>query len=113
MEFWLDLLLYRSWWRYRPEDLPWVFGPYHVFNLFEGCAWWVFAGLVIRRAMAGPRSVLEAGYAMAFLTFGLTDFREAYVLESWLLWLKLVNLVVLLKFRAMVIRRYYPESKLY
>ena len=59
------------------------------------------------------RSPLEIGYALAFVTFGLTDFREAYALDSWLIWLKLVNLLVLLRFRGLVIRRFYPESKLY
>ena len=109
----LDFLVFRSWWRYRPGDSPWVFGPYHFFNLFEGCVWLVFAGLVIHRSMAGPRSVLERWYALAFLTFGLTDFREAYALDSWLIWLKLGNLIVLMRLRAAVIRRDYPESQLY
>ena len=109
---WLDLLVFRSWWRYRPDDTPWVFGPYHFFNLFEGGVWFVFAGLVIRARWPGP-AVLEGCYAFAFLTFGLTDFREAYALDSWLIWLKLINLFALMKLRAAVIGRYYPDSKLY
>jgi hypothetical protein len=28
-------------------------------------------------------------------------------------WVKLVNLIVLIRLRAIVIRRWYPESKLY
>jgi len=108
-----DLLVMRTWWRYRAGDSPWVFGPYHFFNLFEGAIWLLFAGLVIRRSMAGPRSCLEWGYALAFLCFGLTDFREAYVLESWLIWLKLINLIILMNLRTKVITRYYPQSRLY
>jgi hypothetical protein len=50
---------------------------------------------------------------LTFFTFGLTDFREAYALESWLIWLKAANLLVLLWLRSFVISRYYQESKLY
>lgn len=110
---WLDLLFFKTWWRYDPRESPWVFIPYHIFNLFEGCAWVVFAGLVLYRSLRNQRSRLEFWYALAFFTFGLTDFREAYALSSWLIWLKLVNLLALLKLRAAVIRRFYPASKLY
>ena len=58
-------------------------------------------------------SVLELAYALAFFTFGLTDFQEAQALTSWLIWLKLLNLIVLLRLRAVVIKRYYPLCKLY
>ena len=47
---------------------------------------------------------------MAFLTFGITDVREAWVQQSWLIWLKLLNLIILLSIRRVVIRRYYPGS---
>lgn len=110
---WLDLLLFRVWWRYDPGDTPSVYIPYHAFNLFEGCAWIVFAVLVLRRCLRHARSRLELAYAVAFFTFGLTDFREAYVLSSWLVWVKLANLIVLLKLRFEVIRRFYPGSTLY
>jgi hypothetical protein len=43
----------------------------------------------------------------------LTDFREAYVLQSWLVWVKLANLVALIRLRAMAIRRWHPGSRLY
>jgi hypothetical protein len=52
-------------------------------------------------------------YSLAFFSFGLTDFREAYVLESWLVWVKLANLIALVVLRSIVIRRYYPDSKLF
>ncbi len=113
MTHWLDLLVFKTWWRYDPRATPWVAVPYHAFNLFEGCAWVVFAGLVLYRRWRHQRSRLELWYSLAFFTFGLTDFREAYALSSWLIEVKLVNLLVLLKLRFEVIRRFYPTSKLY
>jgi hypothetical protein len=59
------------------------------------------------------RSRLEILYALAFFTFGLTDFREAYVLRSWLVGVKLVNLIALIRLRAVAIKRWYPGSRLY
>jgi hypothetical protein len=106
-------LTVHRWWTYQPGVDPWVAGLYDGFNLFEGCAWVVFAILVLRRSRSGARSQIELWYALAFFTFGLTDFREAYALDSWLIWVKLVNLIVLLMLRATVIRRYYPTSQLY
>jgi hypothetical protein len=50
---------------------------------------------------------------VAFLTFGLTDFREAYELASWLVWIKLLNLIALYLLRRIVMKRYYPASKLF
>jgi hypothetical protein len=81
--------------------------------LFEGTVWIALAFLVFYRYLRVGRSPIEIGYALAFITFGLTDYREAYVLESWLIWVKLVNLIVLLKLRARVIQRFYPASKLF
>jgi hypothetical protein len=108
-----DLFWFRVWWRYPDRLNPWFSAPYHVFNLFEGACWLVLAGLVLRRYLAFRRSRLEILYALAFFTFGLTDFREAYVLESWLVWVKLGNLVALIWLRAIVIKRWYPESRLF
>ncbi len=109
----IDLLFSKTWWRYRPGEITWIYAPYHVFNLFEGCAWFVFGALVLNRYWKHHHSSLELWYALAFFTFGLTDFREAYVLNSWLIWLKLANLVFLFRLRSLVIKRYYPSSKLY
>lgn len=110
---WVDLLFLKNWWRYRPGVDPWVYAPYHAFNLFEGAVWGVLGGLVLARYVRERRSRLEVAYAVVFLTFGLTDFREAYALDSWLVWIKLVNLIVLFWLRASVIRRFYPDSRLY
>jgi hypothetical protein len=109
----LDVLLLKTWWRYDPGDTPWVSVPYHLFNLFEGGVWLVLACLVLGRHMKHRRSPLEWWYALAFFTFGLTDFREAYTLSSWLIWAKLANLILLLWLRTTVIRRFYPESRLF
>ena len=76
--------------------------------------WAAFPALVLFRRRKGEgRSGLELWYALAFSTFGLTDFREAYALTSWLIWVKLANLIALARLRAVVIRRFYPTSKLY
>ena len=109
----LDLLWSRTWWRYRPGDLSEFSAPLHFFNLFEGTVWVVFSALVLVRRRRSGRSSLELWYALAFFTFGLTDFREAYALTSWLIWVKIVNLIVLARLRAVVIRKFYPTSKLY
>jgi hypothetical protein len=108
-----DYLLFRTWWTYRSANTPWVEVPYHAFNLFEGTVWVALSGLVLRRFLKYRHSNIEVVYALAFFTFGLTDFREAYALQSWLIWLKAANLLALLRLRAVVIKRYYPKSKLY
>lgn len=109
----LDLLFFRTWWSYRRGMLPWFDAPYRAFNLLEGAAWIALAALVLRRYWIHRRSAVEIAYAAAFVAFGLTDFRESYALESWLLWVKGANLAVLLWLRSIVIGRHYPESKLY
>ena len=108
-----DLLWHQVWWTYpRRDGIDWVDVPYHVFNLVEGMVWVVLAALVLRRYLSHQRSTVELAYALAFLTFGLTDFREAYCLSSWLLWVKGLNLLILLWLRSIVIRVSYPASKL-
>lgn len=111
---WSELLWWHEWWRFDPQgptrDLIWQ----HVLNLIEGVSWFVFAGLVFRRFRRSRKSGrLELSYAFAFLLFGLSDFIQAYRLTSWLLVWKLVNLIVLLALRRVVIKKHYPESKLF
>jgi hypothetical protein len=108
-----DYLLFRTWWTYQSGNPSWFEIPYHAFNVFEGAVWVILSGLVLRRFLRNRHSTIEVVYALAFFTFGLTDFREAYTLQSWLIWLKAANLLVLLWLRSRVIKRYYPESKLY
>jgi hypothetical protein len=108
-----DYLVFHTWWTYPPGNPSWVETPYHTFNLFEGAVWVILSGLVLRRFFRFRHSKVEIVYALAFFTFGLTDFREAYALQSWLIWVKAANLLALLWLRSLVIRRYYRESKLY
>jgi hypothetical protein len=108
-----DLLVFRSWWTYRSGNPDWFEIPYHFFNLFEGVVWVTLSILVLGRFLKRPKSAIEVVYALAFFVFGLTDFREAYSLESWLIWVKAINLLVLIRLRSIVIKRYYPTSKLY
>jgi len=58
-----------------------------------------------------PQLAIELLYGLSFITFGLSDYREAYVLQSWLILLKAANLVALLWLRRIVIRRFYPQRK--
>lgn len=82
-------------------------------NLIEGTVWLVFALLVLWRCAKHRHSIIELAYAATFATFGLSDFREAYSLQTWLILCKGVNLVALIWLRAVVIRRYYPTSRVY
>jgi hypothetical protein len=88
----VHLLWFNVWWKYPDPVDPWLSVPYHLFNLFEGSCWAILACLVLRRYLIHRRSFIELAYAVAFLTFGLTDFREAYELASWLVRIKLLNL---------------------
>jgi len=56
---------------------------------------------------------LELLYAVAFVTFGASDFREAIALETWLILAKGVNLVALVWLRRTVLTRCYPTSRTY
>ncbi len=72
------------------------------------CTW-----LVLRRFLTHRKSRSEISYAVAFLTFAITDFVEAWEQSSWLIWLKLLNLIVLFQLRRTIMSRYYPTAKLY
>jgi hypothetical protein len=109
----LEIIFVRTWWRYTPEDGHWFTVIYHWFNIVEGCAWVVCAGLVFRRFLTHRKSRSEIVYAFAFLTFAVTDFAEAWAQSSWLIWLKLVNLIVLFQLRRTIMSRFYPAAKLY
>ncbi|MCR9200165.1 MAG: hypothetical protein NXI04_16140 [Planctomycetaceae bacterium] len=111
-----EILFVRTWWEFAPPYS--VFDQiYHWFNVSEGLAWFVFAGLVWQRgrqhSVAGRPSRLEVGYAFAFATFGLTDLQEAWQQSSWLIWLKLINLITLAVLRRRVMTTNYPEATLY
>lgn len=108
-----DILIRHRWWTYSPRSATWIEHAMHGFNLFEGAAWIVFAVLVLARWARHRRLRAEPAYALAFFTFGLTDFREAYALDSWLIAIKLANLFVLFALRRHVIRGGYPQCRLY
>ena len=107
----IDILFLREWWRYSPTSTEPFDVIYPGFNIGEGVAWLVFAAIVLRRYVKQRRGRIEIGYAVAFLAFGCTDFVESRFVTSWLIWLKLANLIALLWIRWIVVRRFYPGSK--
>lgn len=103
-------LLSRTWWTYDPAETG--YSPlYHGFNLLEGAAWCIVAGLILLRCFRRQRSGLEILYAASFLTFAASDFREAYVLDTPLILAKGGNLIAIALLRQAVLRRFYPESR--
>ncbi len=72
--------LAHTWWTYGTS--PKV--VYHWFNLAEGCFWLWCGALVFARYLKHRRS-LEFWYALSFVPFAASDFREAYVLQTWLI----------------------------
>jgi len=109
----VDHMFCRIWWRYQPSDNHWFNSAYHWFNLAEGCIWLVFAGLVLIRYFKHRKSCIELWYALAFATFAVSDFREAWQQSSWLIWLKLFNLMALARLRRRVMSVYSPNAKVY
>jgi hypothetical protein len=99
----------------------WVYDPtgdlsVHIYswvNRIEGVFWLAFAGLVLARFLRHRRSALELAYALAFLTFGLSDFVEAFIVQPWLILFKGINFAAIIVLRWIVIGRYYPESRTY
>lgn len=101
------------WWRYDGAFGDWFTHLYHWFNLLEGCVWLVVAGLILWRFRNHRQSRQEVVYAAAFLTFGLTDFQESLEQSSWLIAIKLVNLIVLYFLRKRIMSKYYPSARVY
>lgn len=85
MQRWLEIVFTETWWTYDPRDRSLHSIVYRAFNLVECAAWIVFGALVFARFLRQRHSRLELFYAAAFVLFGLTDLREAYSLQSWLL----------------------------
>ena len=109
----LDLVFIRTWWTWSPDSNQWFDWLYHWFNIAEGCAWIGFAFAVLRRHIQHRHSRVECAYAVAFLAFATSDFAEAWQQSSWLIWLKLVNLVALLWLRRIVMTRFYPGARIF
>ena len=108
-----EFIFTHTWWTWNPQDRQWLSIVYHWFNLLEGAIWLVLASLVLRRWLRHRNSRIEIAYATAFLTFAATDFREAWEQSSWLIWMKLFNLVTLLWLRRVVMRRWYAVARIY
>ncbi len=106
-------VLTKTWWRYGARDDSWFSAVYHGLNLFEGAAWCLLAVLVAVRYTKHRRSRWEVVYCLAFASFGASDFREAYRLETWLIVAKFVNVVALVSLRSHLIKRFYPASRTY
>ena len=109
---WRELLSH-PWWTYNPETVTAWGLAYRWFNVCEAGVWFAFAALVANRWRRHRQSSFELLYALAFTTFGLSDLREASVISSGLILAKAVNLGTLLWLRAYVMRRWYPDSRLY
>jgi hypothetical protein len=73
----------------------------------------VFAALVLLRWRRYRRSRLEFVYAIAFVTFGVWDLIEGWWLTSWLLWWKALNLIALFWLRRTILRRWYPQLRVF
>src|SRR6516165_6437474 len=82
MQALLELLFASTWWKYDPADRSLFSISYRTFNLIEGTVWIGFGILVLRRYLRFRRSRLELWYAAVFALFGLTDFREAYAMQT-------------------------------
>lgn len=109
----VEILCTRTWWSWASGDRSWHSLFVHWFNLFEATVWWFFGGLVLLRFVRQRRSGLEPVYSAAFFTFGLTDLAESFALTSWLIWIKLLNLIALWWLRRTVMRRHYAASRVY
>lgn len=99
------------WWVYDPQTAGQWGTIYRWFNLFEGTAWIMLAVCVLARWVRLRKSASEVAYAGAFVLFGLTDFREAWVESAPLVVVKGTVLVVLLSLRKHVLTRHYVDRK--
>ncbi len=109
----LHELLTQPWWTYDPQTTGTWGHVYRWFNLFEGSVWLVFAGLAIDRWRRHRKSSLEPVYALAFLLFGLTDYREADVQSAGLVLAKAILLIALFGLRRHIIIHHYRGSRIF
>ncbi|MBX9790577.1 MAG: hypothetical protein K2Y37_16785 [Pirellulales bacterium] len=100
-----------TWWSFDAAPYSTFSQIYRGINLVEGAIWCLLALLVAVRFALYRQSAIELLYAAAFLTFGLSDFREAHALQTWLIAAKALNLVALVWLRHIVLGRYYPSSR--
>lgn len=99
-------LLRHTWWHSQRNAGGWFDVVYPAFNIVEAICWFAVAVYVWRRARRHAGRRLEFLYAALWLAFGLTDLREAWAQQTWLILLKGCLLGVLLVLRRIVLRRY-------
>jgi hypothetical protein len=109
---WIEWLFLYEIRRYQPRRTIWDNWAFW-FNLTEAAAWFVIAGLVLARWCRFRRSLEELLYAGLFVAFGLTDVREAFVLQTCLLWVKAINFAGILWVRHRLLKAYYPGWRTY
>jgi hypothetical protein len=100
------------WWSYNSSTGTLFPAIYHWFNICEACIWLICAGIVLARYIRNRHSPLELLYAAAFISFAITDFREAFQVGFTLVIVKLLNLALLLYLRSLVLKRFYPTHKI-
>jgi hypothetical protein len=98
--------LMHTWWTYRSDPN----GIYHWFNLAEAVFWLGCAATVWARYRR-RRLPMEAWYALSFVAFAVTDLREAFALQTWLIGIKALNVITIVWLRARL-RPLYPGNPL-
>jgi len=83
----------------------------HWFNIVEGIGWILLGLFVFTRYFKFRKSTDELWFAVAFMTFGLTDFYEAWLYPTWLIYVKAFNLIALLKLRSKVAPLYHTGKR--
>ncbi len=109
---WISLLFTYEIRRYDPRGSVWDNWAFY-FNLAEAIAWFAIAALVLNRWREFRRTPEEWLYAGLFFAFGLTDVCEAFLLQTWLLWIKGLVLAGILYYRRRLHQRHYPGWKTY
>ncbi len=89
----IDFLFLRTWWKYSNRQIPRPSDSVSLVQLVRRDPPGWFSPPWSSFAMEKHRnSSIELWYALAFALFGLSDYREAWILESWLIGAKLINL---------------------
>jgi len=109
---WISLLFTYEIRRYDPRGSVWDNWAFY-FNLAEAIVWFAIAALVLNRWRQFRRTPEEWLYAGLFFAFGLTDVCEAFLLQTWLLWIKALILAGILSCRRRLHQRHYPGWKTY
>jgi hypothetical protein len=109
----IDLLFTHTWWHWQGAHATPTDQLYRLFNL---CEMVTFASLgmhVLVRAWRQHRlRGVELSYGLSFLLLSATDAREAQVVQSWLICVKLLLLAQILACRSKVLRRHYPGARI-